>query len=267
MPGLALIPPNALVALVLYRLVWFVVTAPAAAGLLRHVSWSGRRTRRQPIVAVVGVGGLLAAPVVSREACLDPVLRVEGPRLDLDLALEVVGGRLRSRRRSGVSRLLALGVAWIALRARAALPVVAHWPGLRPHYIMAASSTAAGQRSSRATGTTTRSARLAGRRAGCLSWCRPPPRRCCAASPAPGAAIGTRPVVSVWLPCSSFAPLRRSGSTASHPAPDAHRLLPAERLPRRSILSFRGTRIAVAGSRPGSRRARASSADPRTAHR
>ena len=84
MPGLALIQPNALVALVLFALVWFV-TARVRAGLLAPPPW-WVVARDLAIVAVVGAAALVAAPVVSARAGLDPVLRVEGPGLDLDRA-------------------------------------------------------------------------------------------------------------------------------------------------------------------------------------
>src|SRR5690242_1130332 len=63
MPGLALIQPNALVALVVFALVWFV-TARLRAGWLGHLPWLVV-ARDLAIVAVVGVVGLVAAPVVS----------------------------------------------------------------------------------------------------------------------------------------------------------------------------------------------------------
>ena len=56
--------------------------------------------------------------------------------------VEVVGGRLQiADVLWGLAVLIALGIGWIALRARAALPVVAMWAACVVLYVMAASST------------------------------------------------------------------------------------------------------------------------------
>ena len=140
LPGLALIQPNALVALVLFALVWFV-TARVRAGLLHHVSW-WVVARDLAIVAVVGVAGLVAAPVVSAQLASTQSYEWKD-RVSVWTALvEVVGGRLQIPDVLwGLVLLIALGIGWIALRARAALPVVAMWSAVVVLYVMAASST------------------------------------------------------------------------------------------------------------------------------
>lgn len=140
LPGLALIQPNALVALVLFALVWFV-TARVRAGLLHHVSW-WVVARDLTIVAVVGVVGLVAAPVVSARLASTQSYEWKD-RVSVWTALvEVVGGRLQIPDVLwGLVLLIALGIGWIALRARAALPVVAMWGTVVVLYVMAASST------------------------------------------------------------------------------------------------------------------------------
>ena len=140
MAGLALVQPNALVALVVFALVWFVA-ARLRAGLLRHLGWWAVG-RDLAVVAVVCIGGLVAAPVVSARLASTQSYEWKD-RVSIWTALvEVVGGRLQvSDVLWGLVALLALGIAWIALRARAALPVVAMWGACVVLYVMAASST------------------------------------------------------------------------------------------------------------------------------
>lgn len=140
MPGLALIQPNALVALVVFALVWFV-TARLRAGWLGHLPWLVV-ARDLAIVAVVGVVGLVAAPVVSAQLASTQSYEWKD-RVPLWTALvEVVGGRLQVPDVLwGLMLLIALGIGWIALRARAALPVVAMWGACVLLFVMAASST------------------------------------------------------------------------------------------------------------------------------
>jgi hypothetical protein len=140
MPGLALIQPNALVALVVFALVWFV-TARLRAGLLHHLSW-WVVVRDLAVVAVVGVAGLVAAPVVSAQLASTQSYEWKD-RVSVWTALvEVIGGRLQIPDVLwGLVLLLALGIGWIALRVRAALPVVAMWLACVVLYVMAASST------------------------------------------------------------------------------------------------------------------------------
>ncbi|MER7071234.1 DUF6541 family protein [Terrabacter sp. NPDC000476] len=142
MPGLALIQPNALVALVLFALVWFVA-ARLRAGLLGHLAW-WRVARDLGAVAVVGVAGLVAAPLVSARLASTQSYEWDG-RVPLWTALvEVVGGRLQiSAVLWGLLVLLLLGTCWIVRRARAALPVVAMWVACVVLYVMAASSSSA----------------------------------------------------------------------------------------------------------------------------
>ena len=140
MPGLALIQPNALVALVLFALVWFV-SARVRAGLLHHLPWRVV-ARDLAIVVVVVASALVAAPTVS--AVLASTQSYEWKdRVSIGTAIvEVVGGRLQiADVLWGLAVLIALGIAWIALRARAALPVVAMWAACVVLYVMAASST------------------------------------------------------------------------------------------------------------------------------
>jgi hypothetical protein len=140
MPGLALIQPNALVALVVFALVWFV-TARLRAGLLQHLSW-WVVARDLGVVAAVGVAGLVAAPLVSAQLASTQSYEWKD-RVSVWTALvEVVGGRLQIPDVLwGLVLLLALGIGWIALRVRAALPVVAMWLACVVLYAMAASST------------------------------------------------------------------------------------------------------------------------------
>ena len=141
MPGLALIQPNALVALVVFALVWFVA-ARVRAGLLHHLGW-GRVLRDLAVVAVVGVAGLVAAPVVSTRLASTQSYDWKGQVSVWTALVEVVGGRLQIPDVLwGLVALLALGICWIVLRARAALPVVAMWLACVALYVMAAASTA-----------------------------------------------------------------------------------------------------------------------------
>ena len=140
MVGLALIQPNALVALVLFALVWFV-TARLRAALLGHVSWRVV-ARDLAIVAVVGTTGLLVAPALSTLLASTQSYEWKD-RVSIWTALvEVVGGRLQiSQVLWGLGVLIVLGIGWIAARARAALPVVAMWVACIVLYGLAASST------------------------------------------------------------------------------------------------------------------------------
>ena len=141
MPGLALIQPNALVALILFALVWFVA-ARFRAALLGHIAW-WKVARDLVVVGVVGVAGLLVAPVVSQRLASTQSYEWNN-RLSVWTALvEVVGGRLQiAAVLWGLLVLVALGIGWIVLRARAAIPVVAMWVAVVALYVMAASSTA-----------------------------------------------------------------------------------------------------------------------------
>ena len=140
MPGLALIQPNALVALVLFALVWFV-SARVRAGLLHHLSWRVV-ARDLAIVVVVVASALVAAPTVSTVLASTQSYEWKD-RVSIGTAIvEVVGGRLQiADVLWGLAVLIALGIAWIALRARAAFPVVAMWAACVVLYVMAASST------------------------------------------------------------------------------------------------------------------------------
>ncbi len=140
LPGLALIQPNALVALVVFALVWFG-SARVRAGLLGHLAW-WKVARDLALVALAVVGGLLVAPVVSARLASTQSYEWKD-RVSIWTALvEVVGGRLQIPSVLwGLLLLIVLGIGWIVLRARAALPVVAMWLACVVLYVMAASST------------------------------------------------------------------------------------------------------------------------------
>ena len=140
LPGLALIQPNALVALVLFALVWFG-SARVRAGLLGHLEW-WKVARDLAIVAAAVVLGLVVAPVVSARLASTQSYEWKDRVTIWTALVEVVGGRLQiASVLWGVLLLIALGIGWIVLRARAALPVVAMWLACVVLYVMAASST------------------------------------------------------------------------------------------------------------------------------
>lgn len=140
-PGLALIQPNSLVALVLFALVWFV-TARLRAGVLGHTSWLVVARDLGAVAVVLGIG-LLAAPLVSARLASTQSYEWKD-RVSIWTALvEVVGGRLQIPTVLwGLVLLLPLGIGWIVLRARAAIPILAMWVACVVLYVMAASSTA-----------------------------------------------------------------------------------------------------------------------------
>ena len=141
LPGLALIQPNALVALVVFALVWFAA-ARFRAGLLGHLAW-WKVGRDLVIVGVACVVGLVIAPVVSQRLASTQSYEWKD-RVSIWTALvEVVGGKLQVPGVLwGLVALIALGIGWIVLRARAAIPVVAMWLACVVLFVMAASSTA-----------------------------------------------------------------------------------------------------------------------------
>ncbi len=140
-PGLALIQPNSLVALVLFALVWFVA-ARVRSGVLGHTRWA-TVARDLAAVAVAGVAGLLVAPLVSDRLASTQSYEWTGQVSVWSALVEVVGGRLQIPVVLwGLLALLVLGIGWIVVRARAALPVVAMWTAVIALYVMAASSTA-----------------------------------------------------------------------------------------------------------------------------
>jgi hypothetical protein len=141
LPGLALIQPNALVALVVFALVWFGA-ARMRAGLLRHVGW-WTVARDLAIVAAAVAVGLLIAPVVSARLASTQSYQWDDRVSTWTALVEVVGGRLQIPDVLwGLLLLIVLGIGWIVLRARAALPVVAMWVACVVLYVMAASSRA-----------------------------------------------------------------------------------------------------------------------------
>jgi hypothetical protein len=141
LPGLALVQPNALVALVVFALVWFV-TARLRAGWLGHTPW-WKVARDLAAVAVVGAAVLVAAPTVSARLASTQSYEWTGHVSMWTALVEVVGGKLQIPAVLwGLMVLIALGIGWIVLRARAAIPVVAMWLAAVALYVMAASSTA-----------------------------------------------------------------------------------------------------------------------------
>ena len=140
-PGLALIQPNSLVALVLFALVWFVA-ARVRAGVIGHASWASV-ARDLGAVAVAGIIGLVVAPLVSERLASTQSYDWTGHISVWSALIEVVGGRLQiGVVLWGLLGLIALGTGWILLRARAAIPVVAMWVACVALYVMAASSAA-----------------------------------------------------------------------------------------------------------------------------
>ena len=141
LPGLALVQPNALVALVAFALVWFV-TARLRAGRLGHTTW-WKVARDLVVVAVVVAAGLVVAPTVSARLASTQSYAWTGHVSLWTALVEVVGGKLQIPVVLwGVLVLIVLGIGWIVLRARAAIPVVAMWFAAVALYVMAASSTA-----------------------------------------------------------------------------------------------------------------------------
>ena len=140
-PGLGLIQPNALVALALFALVWFV-SARLRGGVLGHTSWSVV-ARDLGAVAVVGVGGLVVAPLFSARLASTQSYEWDNQVSVWTALVEVVGGRLQIPVVLwGLLGLLALGIGWILARARAAIPVAAMWVACVVLYVLSASSTA-----------------------------------------------------------------------------------------------------------------------------
>jgi hypothetical protein len=140
-PGLALIQPNSLVALVVFALVW-LVAARLRAGMLGHSTW---RTvaRDLGVVTAVGLAGLLAAPLVSARLASTQSYEWENQVSVWTALVEVIGGRLQIPVVLwGLIVLIALGIGWIVVRARAAVPVVAMWGACVLLYVLAASSSA-----------------------------------------------------------------------------------------------------------------------------
>lgn len=140
-PGLGLIQPNSLVALVLFALVWFV-TARVRSGLAGQLPW---RVVGRDLGAVVGLGvvGLLVAPLVSARLASTQSYEWKGQVSVWGALVEVVGGRLQLPVVLwGQVVLLALGIGWVVWRDRAAVPVVSMWLACVALYVMAASSSA-----------------------------------------------------------------------------------------------------------------------------
>ena len=141
LPGLALVQPNAFVAIGVFALAW-LGAARLRAGVLRHASWL-RVGRDLTLVAVALAVGLYGAPALSaRLASTQSYVWTD--RVSVAAALvEVVGGSLLTGSVLwGPVILLPIGIVWIVRRARAAIPVLAMWLAAVGLYVIAASSTA-----------------------------------------------------------------------------------------------------------------------------
>ncbi|MEO5744894.1 MAG: DUF6541 family protein [Terracoccus sp.] len=141
LPGLALVQPNAFVAIGVFALAW-LGAARLRAGALRHASWL-RVGRDLGLVAVALAVGLYVAPAISaRLASTQSYVWTDRVSV-ADALVEVVGGRLLTGSVLwGPVMLLPIGIFWIVTRARAAIPVLAMWLAAVGLYIIAASSTA-----------------------------------------------------------------------------------------------------------------------------
>ncbi len=141
LPGLALVQPNAFVAIGVFALAW-LGAARLRAGVLRHASW--RRVGLDlSVVTVVLAVGLYVAPAISARLASTQSY-VWKDRVSVWTALvEVIGGQLLTGSVLwGPVILLPVGIFWIVRRARAAIPVLAMWLAAVVLYVIAASSTA-----------------------------------------------------------------------------------------------------------------------------
>jgi hypothetical protein len=139
LPGLALIHPNALFALIVFAVSWYLA-ARVRAGVLGHHPW-GRVARDLALALLVLVAAVVTAPRVS--ASIASTQAYEWERISLwDSLVEILGGRLQIFTVLwGLLALLVLGAAWILWRARRAVPVLAMWLSAVLLYLMASSST------------------------------------------------------------------------------------------------------------------------------
>lgn len=139
LPGLALIQPNAVIALVVFAIAWFV-TAQVRAGVIGHRAWR-RVVRDLVVVGAVVAAGLVAAPYLS--ARLASTQSYTWPTRDSvwSALVQVVGGRMMIYTVLwGLLVLLALGHVWIFTKARRAIPIVSMWLACVVLYVLAASS-------------------------------------------------------------------------------------------------------------------------------
>lgn len=137
-PGLGLIQPNALFALVLFAVAWYLASRLRAA-VLRHQSW-GRVAAEILVALLLLAAAILTAPLVSESIASTQSYAWE--RVDLWTALtEILGGRLQVPTVLwGLLGLLVLGWIWILWRTRAAIPVLAMWLAAVLLYLLAAAS-------------------------------------------------------------------------------------------------------------------------------
>ena len=141
LPGLALVQPNAVVAIGVFALAW-LAAARLRAGVLRHASWRRVGLDLGVVTAVLAVG-LYVLPMISARLASTQAYVWNGRVTVWSALVEVIGGQLLTGSVLwGPVILLPIGVTWIITRARAAIPVVAMWLAALGLYVIAASSTA-----------------------------------------------------------------------------------------------------------------------------
>ena len=139
--GLALVQPNAVVAIGVFALAW-LAAARVRAAALRHASW-GRAALDLGVVTVVLAVGLYVLPMISARLASTQAYVWNGRVTVWSALVEVIGGQLLTGSVLwGPVILLPIGIGWIVTRARAAIPVVAMWVATVVLYVIAASSTA-----------------------------------------------------------------------------------------------------------------------------
>lgn len=140
LPGLALVQPNALVAIGVFAVAWFV-GARLQAGALHQTRWAVV-FRDLGIAAVVLSVGLYVAPRLSTTlASTQSFVWKDHVGIEAALVEELGGSLLTGSVLWGPVLLLPLGIAWIVTRVRPAVPVVAMWALSVALYVTAASST------------------------------------------------------------------------------------------------------------------------------
>ena len=140
LPGLALVQPNAFVAIGVFALAW-LAAARLRTGALGHASWRRVGLDLSVVTAVLAVGLYVAPAISARLASTQSYVWKD--RVGVWGALvEVIGGQLLTGSVLwGPVILLPIGILWIVTRARAAIPVVAMWLAAVVLYVIAASST------------------------------------------------------------------------------------------------------------------------------
>ncbi|MEO6996564.1 MAG: DUF6541 family protein, partial [Terracoccus sp.] len=141
LPGLALVQPNAFVAIGVFALAW-LAAARWRAGVLGHARWRRVGLDLSVVTVVLAVGLYIAPAISARLASTQSYVWKD--RVSAWTALvEVIGGQLLTGSVLwGPVILLPIGIFWIVTRARAAIPVLAMWLAAVGLYVIAASSTA-----------------------------------------------------------------------------------------------------------------------------